>query len=123
MLDFSTMNIYILFTDPQIPLFNNFFIKNRSHDTIHTFKNYFATVFSVFNFSKISPIQTDTGINQELEGEHFSNTSNKATKQKVTSLLSILLRLLLFRKDTLVQIVYSHRTPIPTHSPFHQKDN
>ena len=28
-----------------------FFIKNGSHDTIHTFKNYFATVFSVFNFS------------------------------------------------------------------------
>ena len=32
-------------------------IKNGSHDTIHTFKNYFATVFSVFN--KISDIQMD----------------------------------------------------------------
>ena len=32
---------------PQISLFNHFFIKNRSHSTIHTFKNYFATVFSV----------------------------------------------------------------------------
>ena len=31
--------------------------KNGSHSTIHTFKNYFATVFSVF--SKISGIQTD----------------------------------------------------------------
>ena len=43
-----------LFTDPHIPLFNNFFIKNGSHNTIHTFKNYFATVFSVsvFSFSK-----------------------------------------------------------------------
>ena len=43
-----------LFTDPQIPLFSNFFIKNGSHGTIHTFKNYFATMFSVsvFNFSK-----------------------------------------------------------------------
>ena len=43
-----------LFMDPQIPLFSNFFIKNRSHDTIHRFKNYFATVFSVsiFSFSK-----------------------------------------------------------------------
>ena len=29
----------------------NFFIKNGSHGTIHTFKNYFATVFSVFSFS------------------------------------------------------------------------
>ena len=26
-------------------------IKNESHGTIHTFKNYFATVFSVFSFS------------------------------------------------------------------------
>ena len=43
----------------QIILFNKFFIKNWSHDTIHTFQNYFATVFSVFSFSKISSIQTD----------------------------------------------------------------
>ena len=40
----------VLFTDPQIPLFSNFFIKNESYDTINTFKNYFTTVFSVFNF-------------------------------------------------------------------------
>ena len=45
--------------DTQTSLFNNFFIKNRSHGTIHTFKNYFATVFSIFNFSKINFIQTD----------------------------------------------------------------
>ena len=37
--------------DPQISLFSNFFIKNESHDTIHTFKNYFVTVFLVFSFS------------------------------------------------------------------------
>ena len=37
-----------LFTDPQILLFSNFFIKNGSHGTIHTFKNYFATVFFSF---------------------------------------------------------------------------
>ena len=36
--------------DPQISLFSNFFIKNRSHGTIHIFKIYFATVFSIFNF-------------------------------------------------------------------------
>ena len=43
-----------LFMDPQITLFNNFFIKNGSHNTIYTFKNYFTTVFSVsvFSFSK-----------------------------------------------------------------------
>ena len=46
--------IYILFTVPQITLFSNFFIKNGSHNTIYTFKNYFATMFSVsvFSFSK-----------------------------------------------------------------------
>ena len=42
---------YLLFTDPQISLFNNFFIKNGSHGTIHTFKNYFVIVFSVLVFS------------------------------------------------------------------------
>ena len=50
-----------LFTDPQIPLFSNFFIKNGSHDTIHIFKNYFATVFSVsvkINFIQTDPITT-----------------------------------------------------------------
>ena len=31
-------------------LFQHIFIKNGSHGTIHTFKNYFATVFSVFSF-------------------------------------------------------------------------
>ena len=43
-----------LFTDSQISLFINFFIKNESHDTIHTFKNYFATVFFNFQFSVVS---------------------------------------------------------------------
>ena len=45
--------------DPQTSLFNNFFIKNGSHGTIYTFKNYFAIVSSVFSFNKISSIQTD----------------------------------------------------------------
>ena len=38
----------------QILHFSHFFIKNGSHGTIHTFKSYWATVFSVsvFNFSK-----------------------------------------------------------------------
>ena len=38
----------------QILLFSHFFIKNGSHSIIHTFKNYFISVFSVsiFNFSK-----------------------------------------------------------------------
>ena len=41
---------HVLFTDPQISLFNNFFIKNGSHDTIYTFKNYFVIVFFSFQF-------------------------------------------------------------------------
>ena len=36
--------------DPQISFFINFFIKNGSHSTIYTFKNYFATVISAINF-------------------------------------------------------------------------
>ena len=47
-------NMHIKFHVNQISFFNNFFIKNRSHGTIHTFKNDFTTVFLVFNFSKIS---------------------------------------------------------------------
>ena len=50
-----------LFMDPQISLFSNFFIKNGSHGTIYTFKNYFATVFFSFQFqfSVFNCIQTD----------------------------------------------------------------
>ena len=43
----------------QILFFNNFFIKNEFYRVIYIFKNYFAIVFSVFSFSKISSIQTD----------------------------------------------------------------
>ena len=43
-----------LFTDPQILLFINFFIKNGSNGTIHIFKNYFVTVFFSFQFSAVS---------------------------------------------------------------------
>ena len=42
--------------DPQTSFFNKNFIKNGSHGTINTFKNYFAIKFSVF--SKISDIRT-----------------------------------------------------------------
>ena len=42
--------------DPQV-LYSEKNIKNGSHDTVHTFKNYFTIVFPVF--SKISDIQTD----------------------------------------------------------------
>ena len=41
---------HILFMNSQIPLFNNFFIKNGSHGTIYTFKNYFTIVISAISF-------------------------------------------------------------------------
>ena len=39
---------FVLFTRPISTNFSKFFFKIGSHGTIHTFKNYFATVFSVF---------------------------------------------------------------------------
>ena len=47
---FSEQCIRALFMDPQISFFINFFIKNGSHGTIYTFKNYFATVISAISF-------------------------------------------------------------------------
>ena len=56
---YCSRTIHILFIyclqDPQLLYSEK--KKNGSHDTTHTFKNYFATVFSVF--SKISGIQTN----------------------------------------------------------------
>ena len=70
--------ICILFTDSQIPIFNNFFIKNGSHDTIHTFKNYFARVFLVFSFQfqqnkfyPNGPLKSPCAGTSELSGENF----------------------------------------------------
>ena len=37
-------------------------IKNRSHDTIYTFKYYFATVFSIFSNNKFNPNTLDIAI-------------------------------------------------------------
>ena len=39
-----------LFTGPTTTLFKKKNIKNGYHGTIHSFKNYFATMFSVFSF-------------------------------------------------------------------------
>ena len=55
----SEQCICALFMIPQTSFFSNVFIKNGSHGTIHTVKNYFTTVFSVFSFSKINYIQTN----------------------------------------------------------------
>ena len=57
-LEWHCLGSRALFTGPTNLFFQLFLHKNRSHGTIHTFKNYFATVFSVF--SKTSGIQTDS---------------------------------------------------------------
>ena len=48
----SSVNSVLMYSSwtSQTPFFINFFIKNWSHRTINTFKNYFTTVFSVFSF-------------------------------------------------------------------------
>ena len=43
-----------LFTEPTNLFFNKIFIKNESHSTIHTFKNYFIIVFSIFTKIRVS---------------------------------------------------------------------
>ena len=62
-IEYCSRTVHIVFTQCQCTVHgtHNYFIqkkyiKNESHGTIHTFKNYFVTVFSVF--SKISYIQT-----------------------------------------------------------------
>ena len=57
-----TVVVLFMYCSSTVHAFKN--IKNGSHGTFHTFKNYFATVFSVFNFqfsvsATISSIQTD----------------------------------------------------------------
>ena len=49
LLTFQRQNSLFMNSACTIHAFKN--IKNESHGTIHTFKNYFATVFSVFSFS------------------------------------------------------------------------
>ena len=50
-----------LFTGLASTLFSKKNFKSKSHSTIYTFKNYFATIFLVFSFqfSVISGIQID----------------------------------------------------------------
>ena len=43
------VGLMALFTDPQKSSKHKFQYKFESYSTIHTFKNYFVTVFSVFN--------------------------------------------------------------------------
>ena len=55
-LKIADMRVYVflceshaLFTEPASTDFNKFFFKIGSYSTIHTFKNYFTTIFLIFN--------------------------------------------------------------------------
>ena len=45
----SVSGSHVLFIEPTNTFFSKIFIKTGSHNTIHIFKNYFVTVFSVFS--------------------------------------------------------------------------
>ena len=55
----TNVTVLILFIyyswDPHL-LYSEKNIKNESHDTIYTFKNYFVTVFSVIHFQSNGPL-------------------------------------------------------------------
>ena len=71
--------------DPQASFFNKIFIKNGSHSTIHTFKNYFATIFSVF--SKIS-ISKRT---RSLSLSHLSSSPSWLSNFNISLLMNIMI--------------------------------
>ena len=78
-----------LFMDPQISLFNNFFIKIGSHGTIYIFKNYFATVFFSFQFSAVSKRTFNISfcLCFYTDDWHLASKRSKG-KKKLTSLYS-----------------------------------
>ena len=88
--------------DPQISFFNNFSIKKGSHSTIYTFKNYFATVVSVFN-----GIQTGLKCAFGLE-----------LKRKIISLFSLFL-LLFMGLTTLFDTIHGVHCTISTNFYFY----
>ena len=82
--------VHVLFThcswDPQ-PLYSKN-IKNRSHGTIYTFKNYFATVFSVsvFSFQQNKRYLNEPYIyNYSLVGRKYSSGFPHISKPAATT--------------------------------------
>ena len=73
--------------DPQTHFFNKIFIKNRFHNAIHTFKNDFITLFSVFSFqfSSISSIQIDQKY-EKMGLEHVHRMAIGANHKELESL-------------------------------------
>ena len=69
-----------LFIRPASTDFDKFFFKTRSHNTIHTFKNYFAIVFSVFS-NKRYPNKPCT-----FQKVYFMSNHTKMQHQKTPSI-------------------------------------
>ena len=73
--------------DPQTSFFTKHLIKNGSHSTIHTFKNYFVTVFSIFSFKENKlylngPIIGDNLPRSQNFFCYFSKKKKKRKKRK-----------------------------------------
>ena len=58
-------------------------IKNGTHGTIHTFKNYFATVFSVFSFSKNKLYSNGPKWNELFFKQNTKHENTYKTKQNI----------------------------------------
>ena len=76
--------------DPQTSFLIKTFIKNRSHGTIHTFKNYFTIVFSVFSNKRYSntPLDHRFSFSKVLRkfSQVWSPTWNNASSSTITHL-------------------------------------
>ena len=66
--------------DLQISFFSNFFIKNGFYRTVHTFKYYFAIIFSIF--SKISYIQIDLILSKRVKIDKAKQSDCKVQSYK-----------------------------------------
>ena len=83
---------------PQISLFNNFFIKNGSHNTIYTFKNYFATVISAINFqfqqNKSYPNRPEDRWESKMKGREKKERKKKNKKTIYTRIVIMHIRII-----------------------------
>ena len=66
--------------DLQISFFSNFFIKNWFYRTVHTFKYYFAIIFSIF--SKISYIQINLILSKRVKIDKAKQSDCKVQSYK-----------------------------------------
>ena len=86
-------------------------IKNWSHDTIYTFKNYFATVFSVFSNNKLNPNRPYIVFHFFLSiWQHKKNQSMKNYLYSMKNPINIIFFFILYsrRKQLILAPTLSH---------------